>query len=90
MDLHLKIGSCIQTTAQKRHENFVKSLLESNVEPDSELESQLELLSEFLSKTDFSRLRSEKPELNGSQNLSVRISRDEKIGFEIQIIEDQS
>jgi hypothetical protein len=69
-------GACVQTTAERAHRELTDTLLE-NAGPAPEQALALPLLEEFLTTSDFRRLRSEHPALAGTSPCRVRLSRSE-------------
>ena len=67
---------CVQTAARREHGRLVDRLMRSDADggPDEE---RLELLADFLSATDFPRLRAERPELAGGTPVTFTLWRDE-------------
>lgn len=72
--LHLD-HCCIQTAADRRYHQVTETLLQAGDKPDSGLVADAELLHEFLKKTDFQKLRSLRPELDGSTDVHVTLRR---------------
>jgi len=73
--LALRLGdACIEASAKRARRELADSLL-AGQEPSVALEALVELLDQFLTTTDFRRLRGDHPELAGGTPCHVRIYR---------------
>ena len=87
--LHLREGHCIETTAKRRREKLVEAMLADALVDDDPLpedEAELELLTAFvkMGRRYFSDLRANRPELDGSRDITVEVSSSEEGTFDIE------
>ena len=77
MLLHLK-DHCIQTAAKQESRRIVSALLELDESSKrfKQLADDLDLVTSFLEKTDFTKMRTERPELAGGCNIHVELTLD--------------
>ena len=83
MLLHLE-GHCIETAAKRERRWVVSALLDvdESSEAFTQLADELDLLTRFLEKGDFRKLRSERPELAGGRDLYVELTRAPEEGLQ--------
>ena len=81
MLLHLE-DHCIETAAKQERRRVVSALLEldESSERFRRLGDDLELVTSFLEKGDFRKMRSDRPELAGGRDIHVELTRDEDPG----------
>ena len=83
--LHLQ-EHCIETAARTEYKRRLAKMLGADT---SEEEMQpFELLNQFLEETNFPKLRGERPELNGSKNITVSVQQHPQDGYTIEIVEN--
>ncbi len=86
IELHLG-EHCIETTAKAVRARLERTILE--LDPDDEamedLASRFEVLTGFLERTDFKRLRAEHPELAGTEEVTVVVRGRSGGGFRVEV-----
>lgn len=88
--IHLREGRCVQGAARTRHSELVASLLEADRDPLPDEADEVELLAAFLEGTDFGALRAQRPILDGRQEVSVSVSRDESGAFAVDVVAQET
>lgn len=87
--LHLE-GHCIETAAKRERMRIESVLVELEVTSPrfSRLAKDLELITGFLERSDFPRIRSDRPELSGGSDVRVELTGDAEHGeFSLTVIE---
>jgi len=79
---------CIQTAARQEYQQLLSVCLRED-EPGEEVTEKLSLLRDFLERTDFQRLRSQRPELSGMSEVRVAIRRAPPQGFECDVLREE-
>lgn len=90
MRFHLK-EHCIETAARQERRRVVSELLEldESSERFQQLADDLELVTGFLERSDFGRLRSQRRELAGGCDVWVELARDPDAGKFVLTVVDE-
>ncbi len=66
-------GKCIETSTRNRLKDLTNSLLRDNNDPS--LAEELLFLQEFIEKSDFKKIRTENPSLDGRERIFIEIKK---------------
>ena len=89
--IKLKLGpECIETRSKQEYQRLMNAAMEEHESGETDhtecVRNKFELITGFLLVTDFSQLRSERPELNGGSEIEVEIKQDEAGDYSVSSV----